>query len=282
MRDESTALKDPGPGFLALYDDSLPHVYGYLLSRCGQPALAEELTSQTFLGAVQAVRRDARATLSRAWLMAVARNKLVDHWRRQGREERGLRQVAGLELGYVDPWDAEIDAVRARETLDLLGPHHRMVLTLRYLDDLPVPEVAAQIDRTVHATEALLVRARAAFRRAYGSETPTPPRKGPAMPDAFEALRAEYRLAPYPPTDPDPGFAARLRARLEQALTLPEGVDVTVTTLETELVPEAAASDAAHSCPAWPSPRTWRWPARPGPSTGTPTPSAPAGGWSRS
>ena len=65
------------------------------------------------------------------------------------------------------------------------------------------------------------------------------------MPDAFEALRAEYRLAPYPPTDPDPGFAARLRARLEQALTLPEGVDVTVTTLETELVPEAAASDAA-------------------------------------
>ena len=170
MRDESTALKDPGPGFLALYDDSLPHVYGYLLSRCGQPALAEELTSQTFLGAVQAVRRDARATLSRAWLMAVARNKLVDHWRRQGREERGLRQVAGLELGYVDPWDAEIDAVRARETLALLGPHHRMVLTLRYLDDLPVPEVAAQIDRTVHATEALLVRARAAFRRAYGSE----------------------------------------------------------------------------------------------------------------
>ncbi len=65
------------------------------------------------------------------------------------------------------------------------------------------------------------------------------------MADAFEALRAEYRLAPYPPTDPDPGFAARLRARLEQALTLPEGVDVTVTTLETELVPEAAASDAA-------------------------------------
>ena len=42
-----------------------------------------------------------------------------------------------------------------------------MVLTLRYLDDLPVPEVAVLIDRTLHATEALLVRARAAFRRAY-------------------------------------------------------------------------------------------------------------------
>ena len=51
-----------------------------------------------------------------------------------------------------------------------LGPHHRLALTLRYLDGLPVPEVAQLLDRTVHATEALLVRARLAFRRAYGEE----------------------------------------------------------------------------------------------------------------
>lgn len=43
-------------------------------------------------------------------------------------------------------------------------------LTLRYLDGLPVPEVARYLDRTVHATEALLVRARAAFRRIYEGE----------------------------------------------------------------------------------------------------------------
>jgi RNA polymerase sigma-70 factor (ECF subfamily) len=38
---------------------------------------------------------------------------------------------------------------------------------LRYLDGLSVPEVAEALGRTVHATEALLVRARAAFRRVY-------------------------------------------------------------------------------------------------------------------
>jgi len=43
-------------------------------------------------------------------------------------------------------------------------------LTLRYLDDLSVPEVAALLQRTVHGTEALLVRARAAFRRSYAVE----------------------------------------------------------------------------------------------------------------
>jgi RNA polymerase sigma-70 factor (ECF subfamily) len=39
-------------------------------------------------------------------------------------------------------------------------------LTLRYLDDLPVPQVAELLGRSMHATEALLVRARTAFRRA--------------------------------------------------------------------------------------------------------------------
>lgn len=152
---------------LSLYDDALPHVYGYLLSRCGgNVAVAEDLTTQTFLAAVQA-ERAGRAVPSTKWLLAVARNKLVDHWRRQAREERGLRTVAADQTGFHDPWDAELDVLRAHTVLDRLSAHHRMVLTLRYLDDLPVPEVAALIDRTVHATESLLVRARAAFRRAY-------------------------------------------------------------------------------------------------------------------
>ena len=51
--------------------------------------------------------------------------------------------------------------------LATLGAHHRAALTLRYLDGLSVPEVAQHLGRTVHATEALLVRARTAFRRAY-------------------------------------------------------------------------------------------------------------------
>ena len=55
----------------------------------------------------------------------------------------------------------------AQATLDLLAPQHRLALTLRYVDDLSVPEMAHLLGRTVHATEGLLVRARTAFRRRY-------------------------------------------------------------------------------------------------------------------
>ena len=125
-----------------------------------------------FLAAVDAVRRDNPPTLTTAWLIGTARHKLVDHWRRQAREDRGLHAIAtdpiaGRETD--DPWNAQLDAMHARAVLDRLGPHHRAALTLRYFDDLPVPQVAALLDRTLHATEALLVRARAAFRLTYNA-----------------------------------------------------------------------------------------------------------------
>jgi RNA polymerase sigma-70 factor (ECF subfamily) len=159
----------PDPGLLSLYDRALPEVYGYLLGRCGHRAVAEDLTAETFLAAVRA-EADGGGPTTVPWLIGTARHKLVDHWRRREREERGLRLLDGEHP--EDPWDAEIDALRAAEVLDRLTPAHRAALTLRYLDDLPVADVAALLARTVHATEALLVRARAAFRRIYESTEP--------------------------------------------------------------------------------------------------------------
>lgn len=168
------AVPDPALGLLARYDEALPHVYGYLLARCGDRALAEDLTAETFLAAVVAVRAPDRGPAAQAptvpWLIGVARHKLADHWRRLAREERGLRLLDSGAEHCDDPWDETVDAIRARAVLAGLGPHHRAALTLRYVDGLPVGEVADCLGRTVHATEALLVRARAAFRRNYREE----------------------------------------------------------------------------------------------------------------
>lgn len=167
MVSEMTApASEQGPALLALYDEALGDVYGYLLRRCGSVPLAEDLTSETFVAAVAAVQADRVPSLTVAWLVGVARNKLVDHWRRLEREQRSLDLIEG-DTTTDDPWNVELDAVVARDTLATLGPHHRSALTLRYLDGLPVPEVARCMDRTVGATEVLLVRARRAFRTEY-------------------------------------------------------------------------------------------------------------------
>jgi RNA polymerase sigma-70 factor (ECF subfamily) len=162
---------DQGTALLALYDRALPQVYGYLLPRCGSEAVAEDLTGETFLAAVAAVQKETVERMTVAWLVGVARHKLVDHWRRQAREDRNVQLAADAVVAEDDPWDAQLDASRAHQVLAGLRGHHRAALTLRYVDDLPVPDVAEHLGRTVHATEALLVRARSAFRRAYGERS---------------------------------------------------------------------------------------------------------------
>ncbi len=159
-----TTVPDRGAELLALYDRALPEVYGYLIVRCSDRALAQDLTAETFLAAV-AAPVGAPATVG--WLIGVARHKLADHWRWQARQQRLLDSVAGAAPPDDDPWDAALDVLRARAVLDGLAPQHRAALTLRYLDGLSVPETAAVLERTVHATETLLVRARRAFRHDY-------------------------------------------------------------------------------------------------------------------
>lgn len=163
---------DAPRALLTLYDEALPSVYGYFVRRCADRATAEDLTSDTFLAAMDAARKwgtrsdETPPPITVPWLIGVARHKLADHYRR--RHDRFTDPVAELpEPDGEDRWDAEVDRIVAESVLARLPEHHRTVLALRYMDDRSVPECAELIGRTVHATEALLVRARRAFKKHY-------------------------------------------------------------------------------------------------------------------
>jgi RNA polymerase sigma-70 factor (ECF subfamily) len=148
----------------AIYAEALPQVYGYLVLRCGSVTLAEDLTAEAFMAAVAATRQGDPPVVSVAWLIGVARHKLIDHWRRAAREQTGL---ADAPTDSEDPWEAQLDTEAAHAALRRLNGHQRAALTLRYLDGLSVPEVAGCLGRSLHATETLLMRAKGALRRVY-------------------------------------------------------------------------------------------------------------------
>jgi RNA polymerase sigma-70 factor, ECF subfamily len=119
------------------------------------------------MAALTASRRHPPPRVTVAWLIGIARHKLVDHWRRAEREQRGLAAAGQEQPAGEDPWSELLDAQAAHVALRQLPLPQRSALTLRYLDGLSVPEVARHLDRSVHATETLLVRARSALRRVY-------------------------------------------------------------------------------------------------------------------
>jgi RNA polymerase sigma-70 factor (ECF subfamily) len=165
MGDGRSRERAPGDDFVAVYDRSVTDVYSYLYSRLHDRPLTEDLTQDVFLAGA---RRAADGhPVDVAWLIAVARNKLVDHWRAASRRERKLHLLSSApeaDPGLPEP----LDHSRAADVLDALNPTYRLALVLRHVDGLSVPEVADHLGRTVAATEQILTRARTAFRREYG------------------------------------------------------------------------------------------------------------------
>ncbi len=124
---------------LRCYDEALPVVYGYFVRRCGDRGTAEDLTSETFLAAMDAARRPSPPPISVPWLIGVARHKLADHYRR--RHDRFTVPVAELPepVEPADDWDAELDRIVGRIGFGAATrTRTARCLVLRYLDDRTV------------------------------------------------------------------------------------------------------------------------------------------------
>lgn len=159
------ATRDDLRGF---YDAMLPLVYRYFMCRCGHFGIAEDLTQDTFLSAAGEIQKGSDVRDPERWIFGLARHRLVDHFRAQEREQRRLRLVWQAEQTSERVAEGvDLSRERARAALEAVPPSQRLVLTLRYLDGLSVPEVASVIGRTIHATESLLARGRSRFRRAF-------------------------------------------------------------------------------------------------------------------
>jgi len=160
--------------FRQWYDRTLPRVYGYLVSRTGDPDLAEDLTQQAYVAAIdERWRFDGRAD-GVTWLCSIARHKLADHFRRLEREGRRNDRVAVREIDMPPPdgWRAVEDRELILHALRALAPAQRAVLLFVDLDGLSVAEAGRLIGRSHSSAQSLLFRARTAFRTAYGQEVP--------------------------------------------------------------------------------------------------------------
>jgi RNA polymerase sigma-70 factor (ECF subfamily) len=119
----------------AVYREELPRVYNFHRYRGLDRATAEDLTSLTFEKAWRARRRyrQDRAAVS-TWLLSIARNAAIDHFRRRGRRhEVPLEDDGGP--GGVTPED---EAVRRQERdrlqalLARLPGRERELIALKY------------------------------------------------------------------------------------------------------------------------------------------------------
>jgi RNA polymerase sigma-70 factor, ECF subfamily len=131
--------------FERLYDEHAQGLFGFLVYRCGDRALAEDILAETFERAYRAhTRFERRRASERTWLYTIALNRLRDHGRRRGAEGRAIARVAAeMAGGHPDAAFAGVDQhdelVRC---LRLLSDEEREAVTLRFAGALSLKEIA--------------------------------------------------------------------------------------------------------------------------------------------
>ena len=119
------------------------------------------------------------------WLCSCCRNEMLMHFRRRRTAPAGLELVEEMEpaAGFGSPGPGDPEAVllaqeralRVHMALDGLPSHYAQALEWKYLDRVPVHEIASRLGLGPKAAESLLTRARQAFRRNYEDHGRTRP-----------------------------------------------------------------------------------------------------------
>jgi RNA polymerase sigma-70 factor, ECF subfamily len=137
-------------GLLEVYKDNVDAIYAFF-SYSVSHETAEDLTAATFERVVKAWNRfNPETARPRTWILAIARNVLADHFRRQShRRTISLEEHPALAASLAasdDPAARLLSVDVVREWLSDLEPREREVLALRFAADLPAAEVACHLD----------------------------------------------------------------------------------------------------------------------------------------
>lgn len=105
-----SGLSDPTV-FRVFYDEALPVVYGYFFKRCGgHREVAAELTQETFLSAVKAVRSGATVEAPMPWIVTLARRRLVDFYRRKAARPLSVGEWTEPPVSVGSQWTSDTEA----------------------------------------------------------------------------------------------------------------------------------------------------------------------------
>jgi RNA polymerase sigma-70 factor (ECF subfamily) len=154
-----TAAQHDPQAFETLYRLYVQPVYRYLFSRIGSRAEAEDATAQTFLAALDGIRRYRHNGHFAAWLFSIARRKAADHFRgRRGQVSlEGLQEIP-LEADYLQDAIHNERAELLSGLIAALPENERELLRLRYTAGLPFSEMGRLLGRSEGAVKKALYR----------------------------------------------------------------------------------------------------------------------------
>ncbi len=159
--------------FGEVYDELADSLYRHCFFRVNDKEKAEDIVQETFMKFWRELHKGVDITYPKAWVFRSARNSIIDHYRKKKSDSLDIKIEDGFdphnEHDHIEISDkAEISLVM--EKMQDLDDVDREVLLLRYVDDLPMSDIAHVMDSTTNAVTVRVHRAVEKLRVKIGAK----------------------------------------------------------------------------------------------------------------
>lgn len=187
-------LASPRPDFATVYDDHVWSVYGFFAYRVRSRPEAEDLTQLAFERALRAWDRyDPRRASVGTWLLSIARNLLIDHYRAdRGERERPIHNEEDWESGPGPAASLGL-APELESALAELGDREREIVALRFGADLSGKQIAEMTGLSLANVQQILSRSLRRLKDSIDAQA----ERGPT-PAALDAPTSRSRIPEQP------------------------------------------------------------------------------------
>jgi RNA polymerase sigma-70 factor (ECF subfamily) len=169
-----------GAAFEILYARHRQGLYRFLLGLSGKPELADEVFQDTWLSLIRSTSQPQGRATFRTWLFQIARNRLIDHWRKHGvhqpLHDSYDEQAHAVGDDSSDPeqlLNLSRDSQRLENALQTLPADQREVFLLRAHGDLDLAQIASLTEAPLETVKSRLRYAQQKLRRLLAEEVLT-------------------------------------------------------------------------------------------------------------
>lgn len=145
--------------FESLYQSYAPQVRRFVLFLCGDSALADDITSETFVRAWIGQGKIREATV-KAYLFTIARNLYRDNLRRNRRNTELEESIPDDSPGLANRTERKAELAAVMKALQELPEIDRAVLLMRAQEEMPYEEIAQAMELPVTTVKVKVHRAR--------------------------------------------------------------------------------------------------------------------------
>lgn len=162
--------------FLQIYDAYASDLYRFCYLKVSSKEVAEDLSQEVFTRFWQALREGTTMRSERALLYTIARNLVIDWYRKKKETSLDAITDAGVEFAGDDAGTVSLpaEAAEALRAVDSLDPTSRDALVLRFVDGLSPREIASISGESANAVSVRINRALKKVRAHMHTEETTP------------------------------------------------------------------------------------------------------------